>query len=109
MAKVGSTWMRGAGPLAVLKLLEHGDMYGYEMAEALEQRSEGVVAMGHSTLYPLLYKLEAKGLVRIAAERVEGGRRRKYYGITPEGRAWLDAHEEEWGRLVRAMRGLGFA
>ena len=101
--------MRGAGPLAVLKLLERGDMYGYQIAEALERRSEGVVAMGHSTLYPLLYKLESRGLVAVAAERVEGGRRRKYYSITPSGRAWLDSHEKEWGQLVRAMRALGIA
>lgn len=109
MTRVGSKWMRGAGPLAVLKLLESGEMYGYQMAEALERRSEGVVAMGHSTLYPLLYKLESKGLVEVSSERVEGGRRRKYYSLTPSGRAWLSSHEKEWDRLVRAMRGLGFA
>ncbi len=109
MTRVGSKWMRGAGPLAVLKLLESREMYGYQMAEALEERSEGVVAMGHSTLYPLLYKLESQGLVTVSSERVESGRRRKYYSITPNGRAWLSSHEKEWGRLVRAMRGLGFA
>jgi PadR family transcriptional regulator PadR len=107
--KLGSRWMRGAGPLAVLKLLDGRDMYAYELAVALEKESDGVVAMGHSTLYPLLYKLEGQGLVTISEERVEEGRRRKYYSITSDGRAWLARHTEEWGRLVEAMRGLGLA
>jgi PadR family transcriptional regulator PadR len=101
--------MRGAGPLAVLKLLEGGDMYGYQLAEALEDRSDGLLAMGHSTLYPLLYNLESKGLVEPSRERTEKGRRRKYWRITAEGRAWLRDHAREWDRLVQAMTNLGFA
>ena len=109
MARVQGEWMRGAGPLAVLKLLEGGDMYGYQLAEALERRSDGLLAMGHSTLYPLLYNLESKGLVAPARERTTNGRRRKYWRITDRGRSWLDEHGQEWSRLVEAMERLGFA
>ena len=49
--------MRGAGPVAVLKLLESGSKYGYELVEALSRASDGVLDMGQSTLYPLLYNL----------------------------------------------------
>ncbi len=56
--------MRGAGPVAVLKLLERGAMYGYELVEALDRHSDGVLAMGQSTLYPMLYNLEAQGFVK---------------------------------------------
>ncbi len=98
--------MRGAGPVAVLKLLERGDMYGYQLVAALDQRTDGVLAMGQSTLYPLLYNLEAKGL--IAAEWREGGPRpRKYYALTGKGRKRLAAQTEEWNRLAGAMAGLG--
>ena len=55
--------MRGAGPVAILKILQSGPMYGYELTEAIAQRSKGVLDMGQSTLYPLLYNLEAKGLI----------------------------------------------
>ena len=55
--------MRGAGPTAVLKLLERGEMYGYELVEAIDKRTDGILAMGQSTLYPLLYNMEAKGLL----------------------------------------------
>lgn len=108
MQRVQREWMRGAGPLAVLKLLEHREMYGYELAETLERRSDGVLGMGHSTLYPLLYNLESKGLI-LPTARKANGRTRKYYSITAAGRAWLASHEEEWSRLVEGMGKLGLA
>ena len=55
--------MRGAGPAAVLRLLEGGERYGYELVKLLDRSSDGVLAMGQSTLYPLLYNLEAKALI----------------------------------------------
>jgi PadR family transcriptional regulator PadR len=109
MTRVQREWMRGAGPLAVLKLLEAREMYGYELAEALERQSDGVLAMGHSTLYPLLYNLESKGLIVPRRPRETQGRTRKYYLITTPGRAWLASNEEEWNRLVEAMGKLGLA
>lgn len=93
----------------MLKLLERREMYGYELAEALDRQSEGVLGMGHSTLYPLLYNLESKGLIAPRRPRRANGRARKYYSITPAGRSWLAEHEGEWSRLVEAMGKLGLA
>ncbi len=109
MSRVPKAWMRGAGPLAVLKLLDAREMYGYELAEALDRESSGVLAMGHSSLYPLLYNLESKGLVSTRSERADSGRVRKYYQLTKEGREWLRRHEREWAGLVEAMAKLGIA
>jgi PadR family transcriptional regulator PadR len=99
--------MRGAGPLAVLQLLERREMYGYELVEALSEQTDGVLAMGQSTLYPLLYNLEAKSLVKSRWQQAESGRKRKYYGLTAKGTAWLSARREQWQQLVGAMEGLG--
>jgi len=107
MTRMTRSWMRGAGPLAVLKLLDHREMYGYELAEALDRQSGGVLALGHSTLYPLLYNLESKGLITQRATRVAQGRSRKYYGLTDDGRAWLRENEAQWADLVAAMAKLG--
>jgi len=109
MTRMPRSWIRGAGPLAVLKLLEQREMYGYELAEALDRQSDGVLALGHSTLYPLLYNLESKGLIKQRATKVAKGRRRKYYGLTASGRAWLDENEAQWSELVEAMARLGLA
>ncbi len=107
MTRVPKAWMRGAGPLAVLKLLDEREMYGYELAEALDRESGGVLAMGHSTLYPLLYNLESKGLITQRAPRSAQGRTRKYYALTAAGRAWLGQHQKEFAGLVEAMSKLG--
>ena len=99
--------MRGAGPVAVLKLLERGEMYGYELVEALDNRTDGVLAMGHSTLYPLLYNLEAKKLITSRWRQVESKRRRRYYTLTDRGRKRLAAERCQWKALVSALRQLG--
>jgi len=103
--------MRGAGPVAVLKLLDsRGEMYGYELVEALARQSNGVLAMGQSTLYPLLYNLQAKGLVKAhwrTAQNADGGRDRKYYTLTDRGRTRLASETRQWNALAKAMAGLG--
>jgi len=99
--------MRGAGPVAVLKLLDRGEMYGYELVDALARRSEGVLAMGQSTLYPLLYNLEAKGLIKARWVQAPSGRPRKYYALTRKGRTRLARDAKQWEALTRAMEALG--
>ena len=99
--------MRGAGPTAVLKLLSRRAMYGYELVEALAEKSDGVLAMGQSTLYPMLYNLEAKGLIEADWRDADNGRQRKYYALTGKGKAKLKADEQAWNRLAQAMGNLG--
>jgi PadR family transcriptional regulator PadR len=99
--------MRGAGPVAVLKLLGSGEMYGYELVQSLAEQSDGVLDMGQSTLYPLLYNLEAKGFVTARWETTDSGRRRKYYSLTDRGRRRLATDTEQWQAIARAMAALG--
>ena len=98
--------MRGAGPLAVLKLLERREMYGYELVEAL---GTCILAMGQSTLYPMLYNLEARGEITGKRRSGPNGRERKYYALTGKGVRRLRAESEQWGALVVAMALLGIA
>ena len=79
--------------MAVLHVLSRGEKYGYELVEALARQSHGVLAMGQSTLYPLLYNLEAKGLITSRLDDA-GPRPRRYYRLRPAGiRALNDARE----------------
>lgn len=105
--RIETELMRGAGPVAVLKLLERRAMYGYELVEALAQRTEGVLDMGQSTLYPLLYNLEAKGLIVGEWREAESGRQRKYYRLTGKGRRRLAHDTKQWSALSSAMQALG--
>lgn len=99
--------MRGAGPVAVLTLLQRDEMYGYELVEALARRTKGVLDMGQSTLYPMLYNLEAKGLIASRWDQSDSGRERRYYRLTTKGRRQLSADSQAWSRLFEAMRSLG--
>ncbi len=99
--------IRGAGPTAVLQLLAVREMYGYELAQSLSHRTDGVLALGQSTLYPLLYNLESKELVESRWVDAASGRRRRYYRITDRGRAALASQRAQWQELFQAMVGLG--
>ena len=105
--RIESELLRGAGPLAVLKLLERSEMYGYQLVEALARRTDGVLALGQSTLYPLLYNLEAKGLIEADWRTAESGRDRKYYRLTGSGRKRLASDTKQWQALSAAMGSLG--
>jgi PadR family transcriptional regulator PadR len=99
--------MRGAGPVAVLKLLQRGEKYGYELVEALAKVGGGVLAMGQSTLYPMLYNLEAKGLIEGFWREADSGRDRKYYRLTTAGRKRLAEEAKQWQAISSAMSELG--
>ena len=99
--------MRGAGPVAVLQMLGERPMHGYELAEAVSRSTSGVLEMGQSTLYPLLYNLEGKGLIRGRWTEADSGRRRKVYRLTKKGETHLAKQKAQWRSVVRAMSALG--
>ena len=105
--KLEREMMRGAGPTAVLQLLSTGEFYGYELVEALERQSEGVLAIGQSTLYPLLYNLEAKKLVTSRQADGPNGRPRRYYRLTAKGKKKLKSDKQQWVALQTGMTALG--
>ncbi len=107
--KIESELMRGAGPAAVLQLLAGGEMYGYQIVEALTKRSQGVLEMGQSTLYPMLYNLEAKGYVVSENKDAPNGRQRRYYRLTPTGLTRLEQDRVQWTALVQGLQALGLA
>ena len=105
--KLEREMMRGAGPTAVMQLLSSGEMYGYEIVESLTKQSKGVFELGQSTLYPMLYNLESKGLVSSREKKAESGRKRRYYKLTVKGKKKLETDREQWTAIMRGMKALG--
>ena len=101
-----SQFIRGAGMLAVLKVLEGGELYGYAIVEALAKTKGDALHLGQATVYPMLYNLEAKGLVKARWDE-SGPRPRKYYALTKAGKTRLADDTEEWSAITRAMASLG--
>jgi len=106
--KIERELMRGAGPTAVLQLLSGSEQYGYELVEALSRQTNGVLAMGQSTLYPMLYNLEAKNLVKSRLDE-SGPRPRRYYRLTRKGERKLATDTKQWQAVIEAMQALGIA
>jgi len=92
---------RGALVLAVLSRMREAQ-YGYSLRQALAQRG---MPIEEGTLYPLLRRLEAQGL--LASEwRIEDGPPRRYYRLNDAGEALLAELTASWNALVGTMAGL---
>lgn len=94
--KIEKSLLSGSTPLLVLSLLKDADMYGYEMADTLARRSDDTFELKEGTLYPLLHTLEKNKLVSSYTKEGPGGRERKYYHLTDEGRRQLEYKTQEW-------------
>jgi PadR family transcriptional regulator PadR len=84
-----------ATPL-VLAVLAKGESYGYAIIKRVGELSHGQLLWTDGMLYPVLHRLERQGLVASRWRSSEAGRRRKYYRLTKEGRAQLEAERERW-------------
>lgn len=93
----------GSMALLVLKLLEDGDKYGYQMIEELKRRSDDTFHLKAGTLYPLLHGLEEKGLVTAYEREASAGKPRRYYHLTKEGGAALWKKEESWNAYAHGV------
>ena len=103
---------RGSAELLILALLEEQERHGYEIAQLITARSEGAISFHVTSLYPTLYRLEAKGLIEgrwvekghlRPGEAQAGSRRRRYYRLTPGGRGVLARQRVVWGTFVNAL------
>ena len=92
----------GSMGMLILRLLSEKDMYGYEMIDTLKKRSENVFELKAGTLYPLLHGLEDKGFLTVY-EQEAAGKTRKYYGLTKQGRGFLEKKIEEWKEYSTAV------
>ncbi|MBQ9967968.1 MAG: helix-turn-helix transcriptional regulator [Oscillospiraceae bacterium] len=100
---IDKSLLSGSNGMLILKLLEDGDKYGYQMIEELEKRSDHTFDMKAGTLYPLLHALEEKGWIT-AYDAMAAGRTRRYYQLTKEGKDALREKEESWDRYAKAVR-----
>ena len=99
-----SEWLRGVLDVCVLRILADGPTYGYAIAARLADAGLGAIKGG--TLYPLLGRLEAGGLVTVEWRAGDGGPGRKYYDLTPAGHDELSHRATLWDAFVQTTHGL---
>jgi transcriptional regulator len=94
---------KGSAEFLVLAVLETEQRHGYEIAQLIDQRSAGRLKFQAATLYPLLYKLEKRGWVDGRWVEKAGQRRRRFYRLTPAGRAVLAERRRVWADFIDAL------
>ena len=100
---VDREWKKGSAELLLLSLLEGVPRHGYEIGKLIEQRSQGALTFHAASLYPLLYRLERRGLIQGRWVEKSGQRRRRYYQLTAKGRKVLAVQKQGWERFVEAI------
>ena len=96
---------RGAASLAILAVLEDKEAYGYEIVQDLSFRVS-FLQLEQGTVYPLLRRLEQRGLLNSRWDREDPGKPKKYYSLTYDGRIALDMMMETWSVLSEEMKKL---
>lgn len=94
---------RGSMELLILALVEERPRHGYEIARLIDQRSHGALSFHVASLYPTLYRLEARDLIEGRWVEKAGQRRRRYYRITPAGRKVLASERSVFENFFAAL------
>jgi len=94
---------QGTLDLLVLRVLSAGEMHGWGIAQRVSIVSKDALQLQEGTLYPALYRMEAKGWIECEWAVSENNRRAKYYRLTPLGRRELDDEASYWRRVAAAV------
>lgn len=103
MARTNSDQLHGTLDMLVLKTLQGGPLHGYAIAVRLGQVSRDVLQVEEGSLYPALYRMEARGWLSSEWAVTDTGRRARFYKLTRAGRTQLAAETESWQRLTTAV------
>ena len=99
---MNTQYKKGVLELCVLSLLQKHDRYGYEISETLA----GHIDIADRTVYPILRKLKADGLLTTYLQEESGGPPRKYYTLTALGRETYQAARAVYLRFARSVKQL---
>ena len=95
--------LQGTLDLIVLQLLRAEPTNGYDLAQRIQAISRDVLNINAGSLYPALYRLEARDLIRAEWEESKTGRKVKVYSVTAAGRKQLAEQRDEWKRFSGAL------
>src|SRR5471030_3126921 len=94
-----------AEPL-ILSLLAKGESYGYAIIQEVKARSDGKLSWTDGMLYPVLHRMENRGLIKARWGESETGRKRKYYALKKDGKTAMAKHHEQWSLIHGVLAGL---
>lgn len=102
MGKVSKELVGASAAKIILSVLSQGDSYGYDMLQKVKELSNNRIKWNEGSIYPVLKKMEAMGLIKSYWRMQENERPRKYYNLLDLGKAELQNEIEEWN-MVHSM------
>jgi PadR family transcriptional regulator, regulatory protein PadR len=110
MNKLDPNLLKGNLELILLTILEDGEMYGLEIINEAQARTDGYFDFKEGSLYPALHRMTLAGLLKAEFRDSDlGGPRRKYYTLSAKGRKTLAQKQLEWQQFNQAIANLGGA
>jgi PadR family transcriptional regulator, regulatory protein PadR len=103
MATAPAPLLQGTLDLIVLQLLRSEPTNGYDLSLRIQAISSDVLQVNAGSLYPALYRLEERGLIRAEWHETPKGRRAKVYSLTAAGRKQLTEQRDSWARFSGAL------
>ena len=94
---------QNSAEIVILSLLEGRRRHGYELAKLVDSESGSLLQYQVASIYPMLHRLERKGLIQGKWIEKAAERRRKFYGLTPEGHKALAQQRRDWRDFFTAM------
>ena len=101
--KRNSDVLLGSLELLVLKTVSQRPMHGWGITLHIQQVSNDVLRVEEGSLYPALHRMEQQGWIKAEWKMSENNRRARYYSLTREGRKQLEAQEQTWESVTRAV------
>jgi transcriptional regulator len=103
MSKSSAPLLQGTLDLIVLQLLRSEPTNGYDLSLRIQAISSDVLQVNAGSLYPALYRLEERGLIKAEWQETPNGRRAKVYSLTATGRKQLVDQRASWERFSGAL------
>lgn len=95
--------LRGNTETIILSILNQGDSYGYEISKAIVEGGKGLIDVKDATIYTAFRRMENDGLIRAYWGEGNLGGRRRYYSITPIGKAYYQEKRAEWQQINKIL------
>ena len=103
MANARTDLMQGTLELLILKTLSRESMHGYGIAQRIHETVDDLLRIEDGSLYPALYRMDARGWITSEWGLSENNRRARFYKLTRAGRKRLDTEASNWERVSKAI------
>src|SRR5450432_2630043 len=95
--------LSGTLDLLILRVLNSGTLHGFGIGERIHVLSKKTLEVEEGSLYPALYRMEAKGWIKAEWGHSERGRKAKLYSLSPPGRKQLEVERKSWSATSVAI------